>query len=205
MLYTIYQVTHKESDKVYIGKHQTNDPNDGYMGSGQLIRRAVKKYGVEAFEKEVLHIFETEEEMNAKEAELVTEEFCLREDTYNLCPGGQGGFGYIRSSGIDHGWSKAWKIDPKKQRSISSKGGKSSGSANMAAAHRAGKIKYATRLGFSTSEVTKQRISQSMKGKGVGQSNSQFGSRWAYNPDLKISKKFQGDLPDGWLYGRKKF
>lgn len=99
MLYTIYQVTHKESGKCYIGKHQTKDLDDGYMGSGQLIRRAVKKYGSEAFDKEILHVFETEEKMNAKEAEMVTEDFCSREDTYNLCPGGQGGWGYVNSSG----------------------------------------------------------------------------------------------------------
>lgn len=98
MLYTIYRVTHRESGKVYIGKHQTNDPNDGYMGSGQLIRRAVKKYGPGAFDKEVLCVFSTEEEMNAKEAELVTEEFCSREDTYNMCPGGHGGWGYVNAS-----------------------------------------------------------------------------------------------------------
>lgn len=88
MLYTIYRVTHLESGKYYIGKHQTENPNDGYMGSGQLIRRSVKKHGVKSFKKEVIHFFETEEEMNAKEAELVTEEFCARKDTYNLCPGG---------------------------------------------------------------------------------------------------------------------
>lgn len=37
--------------------------------------------------------------MRAKEAELVTEEFCLRKDTYNLVIGG-GGFNYINNSGI---------------------------------------------------------------------------------------------------------
>ena len=98
MKYTIYKITNKVNNKIYIGKHQTKDPNDGYMGSGKMLRRAQKKYGIENFIKEILYIFDTEDEMNAKEKELVTEEFCLREDTYNICIGGQGGFSYINNN-----------------------------------------------------------------------------------------------------------
>ena len=91
MLYTIYQITNKLNGKIYIGKHQTNNPNDGYYGSGKFIQASIKKYGKENFEKEVLHIFETEAEMNAKEKELITEEFVSRSDTYNAGVGGEGG------------------------------------------------------------------------------------------------------------------
>lgn len=42
-------------------------------------------------------MFNTEEEMNVKEKEIVTPKFCLREDTYNICEGGQGGFSYINT------------------------------------------------------------------------------------------------------------
>lgn len=91
MKYTIYKITNKISGKIYIGKHQTIEPNDDYYGSGILIKNALNKYGKENFEKEVLFIFDTEEEMNLKEKELITEEFVLREDTYNLGVGGEGG------------------------------------------------------------------------------------------------------------------
>ena len=64
------------------------------MGSGKLIRRAIKKYGVENFTKEILCMCVTEEEMNRKEKELVV----LSEKSYNLCPGGKGGFGYINKA-----------------------------------------------------------------------------------------------------------
>lgn len=36
--------------------------------------------------------------MNAKEAELVTEEYCKSLDNYNICAGGKGGFGYINAN-----------------------------------------------------------------------------------------------------------
>ena len=97
MFYTIYKITNKINGKIYVGKHQTKDLNDGYMGSGKLISASIEKYGIENFQKEILFQFDNEAEMNAREAELITEEFCLREDTYNLCPGGKGGWGYINS------------------------------------------------------------------------------------------------------------
>lgn len=90
MFFIIYKTTNKINGKYYVGKHQTTDLNDSYMGSGKLIKKAIKKYGAENFTKEILHVFETEEEMNAKEKELVT----VSEETYNLCEGGKGGWGY---------------------------------------------------------------------------------------------------------------
>jgi hypothetical protein len=73
------------------------------MGSGILITRAIEKYGIENFHKEILHIFDNEDEMNAKEKELVV----ISEDTYNLCPGGKGGFGYINRLGLGMSPEKA--------------------------------------------------------------------------------------------------
>ena len=91
MEYTIYQITNKLNGKTYIGKHQTENINDGYFGSGVALKEAVKKYGKENFKKEILFVFKTEDEMNAKERELITEEFVNRRDTYNLGVGGEGG------------------------------------------------------------------------------------------------------------------
>jgi hypothetical protein len=91
MKYTIYQITNTINGKTYIGKHQTTDINDSYFGSGRAIKEAIVKHGKENFIKEILFIFDTEEGMNAKEQELITEEFVNRRDTYNLGIGGEGG------------------------------------------------------------------------------------------------------------------
>lgn len=96
MYYTIYKITNKLNQKFYIGKHQTKDLNDGYMGSGKLLKAAYKKHGIENFSKEILHVFENEEEMNAKEKELVI----ISEQSYNLCEGGKGGFSYINKNSL---------------------------------------------------------------------------------------------------------
>jgi hypothetical protein len=93
----VYQITNLVNGKIYIGKHQTNDLNDQYFGSGKLINRAIEKYSLDAFSKDILFVFDNEQEMNTKEKEIVTEEFCKLSTNYNLCPGGQGGFGYLNS------------------------------------------------------------------------------------------------------------
>ena len=100
MHYTVYKITNKINGKIYIGKHKTKNLCDGYMGSGKRLKDSIKSHGIENFSKEILFNFDNEEEMNFKEAEIVTEEFCLREDTYNMCPGGNGGFGYINNNSI---------------------------------------------------------------------------------------------------------
>ena len=58
--YTVYKTVNKTNRKYYIGKHITDDPYDGYLGSGKHLKRAIKKYGEESFQKFVLYIFDNE-------------------------------------------------------------------------------------------------------------------------------------------------
>ena len=85
--------------------HKTEDLNDGYMGSGKYIKRAIKKHGVENFTKEILHVFDNEKDMKDKEKELVI----LDEMSYNIKLGGKGGFDHINSKPRPKR-KKGWRI-----------------------------------------------------------------------------------------------
>jgi len=97
MYYIVYKVTNRLNSKFYIGVHATEDLNDSYLGSGIAIMRAVKRYGADNFDKEILHNYLCIEDMFAKEKEIVNEAFVTRRDTYNMCLGGEGSRGHVMS------------------------------------------------------------------------------------------------------------
>ena len=95
--FTIYKITNNINKKYYIGKHITNDPYDGYMGSGKAILRAIKKYGKENFTKEILYFCVDENEMNLIEEHVVNPDDKM---SYNMNAGGKGGWHYINNNNI---------------------------------------------------------------------------------------------------------
>ena len=94
MAYTVYKTTNLVNGKYYIGVHKTDNPNDGYLGSGRRLWQAITKYGWQNFKKEVLFDFSTLEEAFHKEEELV--EIARRDpNCYNLNKGGRGGWDFL--------------------------------------------------------------------------------------------------------------
>ena len=201
MYYTIYKITNKINGNFYIGKHKTNDPNDSYMGSGKLIKAAIRKHGIENFEKEILEIFNTEEEMNEAEVRLVV----LGKGSYNICPGGQGGWGYVNSNGLN--------ITPMTEERLKkhSKTARKIRKQQLLVEKNIIKFKEITALallrikelypngtfyGKKHSEETKKKMSIPASSK-IGVKNSQFGTCWITNGIE--NKKIKKDLLESFV------
>lgn len=222
MKYTVYKVTNKINGKVYIGTHKTNDLDDNYMGSGKYLRYSINKHGIENFDKEILYEFDTPEEMFAKEAELVTEEFIAESNTYNLKVGGFGGFDYINENGLTSGKShRGENLTPELQekgrqefanrlqsdqryRAAYSKTRKKA--SQKAAETFMGQHGHGTFYNKKHSEETKKRIGAANAKHQKGKKNSQYGTCWIHNN--RVSKKIdkselEQHLVEGWIKGRK--
>lgn len=85
----IYMTTNKINGKKYIGQHR-GYTNDTYLGSGLGILRAVKAYGKENFERQILEICSTEEELDERERYWIQYYNAYEDDNfYNMTKGGQ--------------------------------------------------------------------------------------------------------------------
>lgn len=103
MHYYLYEIRNNLNGKIYVGVHRAKSLDDGYMGSGKVIKRAIQKHGLENFTKVILETFDDSTTMYAREKEVVTDEFLSRDDVYNLRRGGDGGFDYLnKTPGLKH-------------------------------------------------------------------------------------------------------
>lgn len=87
----VYRTTCMLDGRTYIGVHSTNDLEDGYLGSGILIDRAVKAYGPENFTREILSHHPSRLEASEEEKRLVHSEYILCPKNFNLRVGGDNG------------------------------------------------------------------------------------------------------------------
>ena len=191
MFYLIYQITNKLNGKIYYGAHQTNIKDDGSMGSGKHLKSAIKKYGVDNFEKAILFEANSKEEMFDYERNLVTRSVVADTNYYNLKIGGEGGS------------SPGRKLSEEAKRKI-----------GKATSSRPGALK-----GKRLSETHKKNLSKAMSKSRTGKpktddhkkniADSLVGSRWMYNPKTLETKRVKkDDIPayekQDWVVGTAK-
>lgn len=214
--YTVYKTTNKLNGKIYVGIHKTKNPNDDYIGSGKLFRRALKKYGEENFEKEVLFIFDTPEEMISKEKEIVNKLFLESENTYNIIEGGYGGFSYIndtkknlygKNGDTDHGGKNL--LTGKTLKVFLSEHGlldkwKENISASLKEKWKQDVFHW---TGKKHKDDSKKKIGEKNSIHQSGTKNSQYGTCWIYHPNSRKNIKIMKEelsvyLNEGYVKGR---
>ena len=212
--YLVYKTTNLVNGKIYIGKHETDNLDDGYLGSGNLLGRAIEKYGRENFKREIMFECSSKEEMNAREAEFVNEEFLKRDDVYNIKLGGQGGFDFINSTGINNSSGNAGKGGQKNGQLLreDSNYRKNCCEKISKGLRRVWKEHPETFKNFTPgwsgkhhSEESKEKIRKAMQ-QCTGDRNNSWGTKWMYNEELKITRRVKANeiqklLSEGWKFG----
>lgn len=212
MYYLVYQITNALNGKIYIGAHKTEDKNDGYMGSGKLIKRAIKKYGLENFKKDILFEASSSEEMFFKEKELVV----LGSRSYNIKDGGCGGWDHVIKSRTKEEWTRIGKqnylrgdlITGTEQKIILMEGGLWEEFKQKRSSLQQLKWDTGAFNGFSGhrhSVESKAKIGLANSVRQSGENNSHYGKMWIMNTSTGESVRiFKEDkIPTGWIKGRK--
>lgn len=141
----IYILTNKISGRKYIGKHSTNNLQDGYFGSGFIIRQIKQKYGKDIFTKEIIEFCTNEQQAYQRQKYWIQYYNAIQnEDFYNLDQGGKGRSNYSVSK------ETRLKMSKSQQRRLKNK-------------------KNHPMYGKNHSEQTKQKIGQSHLGKKASQ------------------------------------
>ena len=175
----VYLITNNLNGKIYVGKHSTDNLNDGYMGSGKLIRLAYNKYGIENFTKQILQFAETEEELNDLEMFYI-KDLDAKTKGYNLTDGGEGVLGLHKDA-----WNKGVPCTKEAKQKISA----------------ANKGQKAWNKGIPCTEEVKQKISVKLKGKPLseetklkmkGRVSSNKGKTMSEEQKRKISETLKG-------------
>jgi len=147
----IYKTTNLVNGKIYIGQDSNNNPK--YLGSGMLLHRAIKKYGIDNFKKEILEECYNKKELDEKEKYWIKSYDSTNENIgYNISEGGTGG--------------KLTKFEWKKGKTYEEAYGKEK--AAQLKAHFS-KIRKGKKLGFKniTSEEFGKKISEALSGREI--------------------------------------
>lgn len=184
------------------------------MGSGKWLKRAIKKYGVENFTKEILHVFDTPEAMFEMESILVNDKFITDVSTYNIKVGGAGGWDYINRNCGNQGerLNKSLTNDQRRKGGLNAAKLGIQALTNATIKERRNCPIYDKKFrencgnafrGKKHTDETKKKIGTKNSEHQQGDGNSQFGTMWITN-DLENKKiKKDGLIPEGWRKGRR--
>jgi len=191
MNHFVYLTTNLVNGKQYVGDHSSDNLNDGYLGSGIVIVKAIKKFGKEKFQREILEQFDSKNKAENSQQKYIEQFNTLVPNGYNISPTGGIHWGGVHSEESKQRMSESKKgisLNKKHKESLrKSMIGKNKGSSNgMWGKHISKENKQKLSLfhkGKKISEKTKKKISESHKG-----SNNPMFEKPAWDAINKIVK-----------------
>jgi hypothetical protein len=200
----IYKTTNLLNGRYYVGMHSTANLKDGYLGSGTQLRRAIRKYGKEAFEIVILEFLPNRVLLVKREKEIVNEQLVDSLLCMNLKPGGLGGLNNAtHAKNFQKGGNIAFTnrlLNDKEYRLAYSR----KCSESMMRRRANGEVfKTPDWIGRKHREDTIQKMKESAKGRGMGATNSQYGTMWITDGENNKKIKKEDLIPTGWYKGRK--
>jgi len=195
--YIVYKTTNKVNGKYYIGVHKKGIERRGkYLGSGKVLKSALKKYGRDAFSRETLFAFDNEVCAYEKEANIVNEELLKDTMCYNLVLGG--GCPPLQTlNGIDH---HSFGYKHSKEARIKMSVAKTGKRHPNYGKHRSGETRRKiseSQIGKVVSAETKERLSKA----GGGENHRLYGKHRSGETRRKISESLMGKNHP--MYGKK--
>lgn len=80
----IYKITCLINNRSYIGQHKSSVFDEKYWGSGTYIKKAINKYGLENFSREIIEWVSSKEEATFRESHFIVEYDTIAPKGYNL-------------------------------------------------------------------------------------------------------------------------
>lgn len=168
----IYKTLNLINNKIYIGKDKHNDPN--YIGSGRLLRAAVKKYGAQNFRKDILEYCDDNDMLNRQERYWIAYYNSTDKSIgYNMTDGGEGGntrttYSYEQLVYYYQALSDGVKNSNKYKEHVQNMRGKKrpEHSEKMKQLYASGKL-IPHNVGKITSSETRRKISNANKGRSL--------------------------------------
>ena len=199
--YYTYQVLFNNGD-YYLGKHSTKDIDDGYTGSGKKLQERT-----DPFTFNILEYYNSEDDLNVAEEELIGDLWFTDPKCLNLTGGGRGGWGGCNAT-VDKSYMLTEEYREKmRQNSIRLQ---SEGKIHKFTKEdgRKGILKVrelypqGTFLGKTHTEETKKKIGQKNAKYQKGKGNSQYGKMWITNEQESTRINKGESIPEGWRKGR---
>lgn len=187
----IYITTNLIDGKRYLGQRKFSNGWQKYLGSGRLLQKAIKKYGMDNFERQIVYTCDSVDELNSAEYDLSVFFDVVNSDSwYNLVYGG----------GATNGWTHT---DDAKIK-MSEKHYDCSGDKNPNYNNHKLSGKNNPFYGKTHSEETKKKISEANKNPSIEtrqkMSESAKGKVLSEKTRKKISDAESGEKH--WNYGK---